>query len=71
MDENQLDEEPIASCCFLFIILSIAGESRLNSHSLTADTANASGSLQVAVTEAPSQVRANSNCSARALQMQH
>jgi hypothetical protein len=48
-------ESPFASCSYLFIILSIAGESRFNSHSLTASAANASGFLQVAVSEAPSQ----------------
>jgi hypothetical protein len=46
-------ESPFASCFYLFIILSIAGESRFNSHSLTASAANASGFLQVAVSEAP------------------
>ena len=48
-------ELPFASCSYLFIILSIAAESRFNSHSLTGSAANASGFLQVAVSEAPSQ----------------
>ena len=64
-------ESPFASYRYLFIILSIVVENRSNSHSLTASAANASGSLQVAVSEAPSQARADSRHCARALQIQH
>jgi hypothetical protein len=45
-------ESSFASCCYLFIILSIAGDSRFNSHSLTASAPNAGGFLQVAVRSA-------------------
>jgi hypothetical protein len=61
-----------ASCVYLFIILSIAGESRFNSHNLTASAANASGFLQVAVSEAPTPEIVKSQTVARgALQIQH